>query len=756
MELRELKGVYHALFRSLLEEEQFRDYPHFGIIIQSYLREAREDVENLLEWARRGERRFAVRLVKGAYRETEIVHAGRNSWSQPVLAAKTDTDAAYESLARLLLSGYPRVRLACASHNPRTIASVLELGREAKVPLKELEFQLIYGMADSLQSALVKMGLPVRVYTPFGGLVPGLGYLIRRLLEVGGRDSFLRDRFFEGREIDELVGPPDGTGDHASSAVSAAIAPVVPPLAGRALPPFANEPTLDWSREREREAMARALVRTREALPYRLAPVIGGQEVRAERSIHSTDPNDPARTIGVVSAAGREEALAAIRAAREAFAGWRRVPPAERADTLFRAAVAARELRYDLAALEVLEVGRSWSEADGDVCEAIDYLEYYGREMLRLAKPRRTAEVRGEVSHLLWEPAGVAAVIAPWNFPLAISMGMVSAALVTGSTVVYKPSSASPVVGSMILRVFERAGLPAGVLNFLPGSGGELGDVLVGAPEVALAAFTGSKEVGLHLIETAHRASEGSRQVTRVVCEMGGKNAAIVDTDAELDEAVREIVQSAFGYQGQKCSACSRLIVLEGIYDRLIARLVAATESLAMGPAEDPASFVGAVIDSAAREKILQYIEIGRHEAHLLLHREPPPGRGHTVPLAVFGEVLPHHRIAREEIFGPVLAVIRVGDFEEALAVANDSEYALTGSVFSRSPAHIEWARRELRVGSLYINRRCTGAIVGRHPFGGFRMSGVGTKAGGPDYLQQFMLSRTVVENTLRRGFAPE
>ena len=412
-------------------------------------------------------------------------------------------------------------------------------------------------------------------------------------------------------------------------------------------------------------------------------------------------------------------------------------------------------MRDELAALQVYEVGKNWSEAGADVCEAIDFLEYYGREMLRLATPQRMGKVPGEVSHLFYEPRGVVAVIAPWNFPLAISTGMTSAALMTGNTVVYKPSSQSSVIGAMMCQIFEKTKLPRGVLNFLPGPGSEIGKTLVTHPDVALIAFTGSREVGLEIIERASKTSEGSLHIKRVVAELGGKNAIILDADADLDEAINHVLHSSFGYQGQKCSACSRVIVLDEIYDKFVERFKEAALSVQLGPAEDPKTFAGAVIDARAKEKILSYIEIGRREGKLLLERDLTEAKGHFVPLTVFTEIRPEHRIAQEEIFGPVLAVIRVRDFDEALNVANSTPYALTGSLFSRSPENIARAKHGFRVGNLYINRGCAGAVVGRHPFGGFKLSGVGSKSGGPDYLLQFMIPRNIAENTIRSGFAP-
>jgi RHH-type transcriptional regulator, proline utilization regulon repressor / proline dehydrogenase / delta 1-pyrroline-5-carboxylate dehydrogenase len=484
--------------------------------------------------------------------------------------------------------------------------------------------------------------------------------------------------------------------------------------------------------------------------------MISGEPITTVWEILSRNPNDRNEVVGVVSGAGIEEAEGAILSAEAAFPKWRDRDPARRAEILFHAAAAARKMRDELAALQVYEVGKTWDEADADVCEGIDFLEYYAREMLRLAVPQRVGKVPGEESVLFYEPRGVVAVIAPWNFPFAISVGMISAALVTGNTVVYKPSSNSCVTGSMIYSLFAKAGLPREVFHFLPGSGSEIGDFLVTHPRVALIAFTGSMKVGLRIIALAGEALEGSIQVKRVVAEMGGKNAFLVDADADLDEVVVHALKSAFGYQGQKCSACSRLIVHESVYDRLADRLKSAAESLVLGPAEDPGSFMGAVIDEAAKEKIQSAIEIGKQEGKLLVECSVPGERGHTVPLTIFGDIRPEHRIAQEEIFGPVLALMKVRSFREGLEVANNSSYALTGAVFSRSPRNLALARENFRVGNLYLNRGCTGAVVGRHPFGGFKMSGSGSKPGGPDYLLEFMVPRNVAENTLRRGFAPK
>ena len=765
MEHYAVKSLTLALYKELLEEEEFRGYPHTGIAMQAYLREAADDVGALVDWCRARQQRVTIRLVKGAYWDSEVIHARQNGWPPPVFTDKHESDANFERVARLVLANHEFLSLACGSHNIRSIAAVIETAKEMRVPEDRYEFQILYGMAEPIRKALLADGLRVRLYSPIGELVPGMAYLVRRLLENTSNESFLRKSFTEHASMEELLRNPtsftkrrepapaasrshDGEDSAESNKTDAKPAP------------FVNEPLWDWAIAGHRERFSDALREIRESFPLRAPLFIGGKPVETEKTIRSINPNRPSEEVGSTASAGPEQARAAIAAAGAAFPAWRDAVPNQRAECLFAAAAAARRRRYELAALQVFEAGKNWSEADADVCEAIDFLDYYGREMLRLGVPRAMGDVPGEDSFLFYEPLGVVTVIAPWNFPLAISMGMTAAALVAGNTVVYKPASDTPLIGSMVYRLFEEAGLPAGVLNFLPGSGGEIGDVLVTHPDVAMTAFTGSKDVGLRIIRLSAETPGGAQGVKRVVAEMGGKNAVIVDSDADLDQTIVQVLHSAFGYQGQKCSACSRLIVLESIHDKLVERLRSAAESIHLGPTGDPKSSMGAVISAAARKKIESYLDVAAEEGTVVLQRKPPQSEsdaeGFVVPLTIVSGIRPEHRLAQEEIFGPVLSVIKVKDFDEALEVANRTEYALTGGVFSRSPENIGRAKRNFRVGNLYINRGCTGAIVNRHPFGGFKMSGVGSKAGGPDYLLQFMLPRNVVENTIRRGFAPD
>ncbi|MCL6610015.1 MAG: L-glutamate gamma-semialdehyde dehydrogenase [Peptococcaceae bacterium] len=751
MENTTLKNLTLAMYKSLMEEEEFKGYPHTGIVIQAYLRESERDLLDLISWARNGGRRITVRLVKGAYWDAEVILAKQRNWEIPVFTNKYETDANFEKLSHILLENHRWVSFACASHNIRSISYVIEAAKDLNVPGECLEFQVLYGMAEPVRNALRKAGLKLRLYAPIGKMIPGMAYLVRRLLENTANESFLRRSFAEGVDREALLkNPLDLLRENPLPAVPERKAPEYGDKG-----PFRNEPVLDWTLEENRVNFEKALNRVRGELGKKIPLYINGRERFTAREIISTNPNRPSQVVGVVSAAGPAEAGEALACAREAFFAWRDTEPRQRAEYLFRAASAAREKRLELAALQVFEAGKNWSEADADVTEAIDFLEYYGREMIRLSRPRRMGRAPGELSHLFYEPRGVGAVIAPWNFPLAISVGMTAAALVTGNTVVYKPASQSPVTGAMVYQIFREAGLPPGVLNFLPGPGGEIGDLLVTHPEVDFIAFTGSMEVGLRIIELAGKTPEGAMGVKSVVAEMGGKNAIIVDSDADVDEAVVHIIYSAFGYQGQKCSACSRVIVLEENYDKFLDRLAAAAESVIIGSPENPETFMGAVIDENARRKIMSYIEQGKREGRMIVHREAPGMEGHYVPMTIFEGIEPHHVIAREEIFGPVLAVMKVKDFSEAIRVANSTRFALTGGVFSRSPENIARARKEFRVGNLYINRGCTGAVVERHPFGGFKMSGVGSKAGGPDYLQQFTVPRVTTENTMRRGFAP-
>lgn len=749
MEMRKHKEITFELYRRLRSDPEFRDYPHLCVTIQVYLRTCDRDVEQMLDWARGRGLPISIRLVKGAYWDYEVAAARQNGWPVPVYTQKAETDGAFERCAEKILRNHDICYLACASHNVRSVCSVLESARAMYVPDERYEFQVLYGMAEPFRNALLKTTGRVRLYCPQGELLPGMAYLIRRLLENTSNESFLRQTYVEGRQLDELLKAPHVVLEEESAKSGKTTSPKAADAAQ-----FVNEPFADFSLPEVRNSFRAAIAEVRKKLGRTYLLSIGGEDVDTGTLVESVNPARPREVVGRVCQAGTKEIEAAIAAAQDAFGKWRDTPPRERAGYLVKAAQVARDRICELAAWQVLEAGKQWKQAYSDVTEAIDFLEYYAREMIRLAGPRYMGHVPGEVNEYFYQPKGIAAVIAPWNFPLAISCGMSAAAIVTGNCVIYKPSNQTPVVGHTLLEILQEAGLPPGVFNYTPGSGAVMGDFLIDHPRVNLIAFTGSMETGLRIIERAACTSEGRRSVKKVIAEMGGKNAVIVDDDADLDEAVPCIIDSAFAYQGQKCSACSRAIVLDAIHDRFVERLVAAARSVKIGPAEDPANLVGSVIDECAQKSITEYIDIARAEGAILYSSEVPD-EGYYVPVTIAGGITPKHRLAQEEVFGPVLAVMRVRDFDQAIEWANSTRFALTGGVFSRSPAHIEQCRREFRVGNLYINRGCTGAIVGRQPFGGFKMSGIGSKAGGPDYLLQFMDPRTVTENTMRRGFVP-
>jgi RHH-type proline utilization regulon transcriptional repressor/proline dehydrogenase/delta 1-pyrroline-5-carboxylate dehydrogenase len=484
--------------------------------------------------------------------------------------------------------------------------------------------------------------------------------------------------------------------------------------------------------------------------------LIGGERISTREMGEVRYPADPSVVVGRVAQATGADVDAAVEVARAAFPAWRERTVAERSDILRRAARLLEERRFELAATMLFESGKPWHEADGDVVEAVDYLNYYAVQAERLSEPRRLGDVLGEENEYRLEGRGVAAIIAPWNFPLAIICGMSTGALAAGNCAILKPAAQSPIIAFKLVEILREAGVPDAVVQYLPGPGSEVGQALVEHPGVDNIAFTGSKEVGLEIVRSAAAVRRGQRNVKRVIAEMGGKNAIIIDDDADLDQAIAGTVISAFGYAGQKCSACSRLIIVGSAYEAALARLGPAVESLLVGPPEDPATFVPPVIGAGARHKIQGYIGEGEKTARLLVRGRAPSGAGHYVAPTVFVDVDINDRLARDEIFGPVLSVFRAHDFDEALELAMDSEFALTGGVYSRNPRRIEEAKRRFRVGNLYVNRKITGAIVGRQPFGGLGMSGVGDKAGGPDYLLQFMEPRLISENTMRRGFAPE
>jgi RHH-type proline utilization regulon transcriptional repressor/proline dehydrogenase/delta 1-pyrroline-5-carboxylate dehydrogenase len=750
MEHYDAKDLTLALFRKLLSEDEFADL-NAGTVIQAYLKDSRDDLADLVAWSSSRRRPITVRLVKGAYWDTETVESRAQGWPSPVYERKEETDANYERCVRLLHDHHGEVRAAFGSHNLRSLAYAIAYARDKGIADTGYEIQMLYGMAEPMHAAIKRMGLRLRVYSPVGELVPGMAYLVRRLLENTSNESFVRHRFAEGRALDELIAPP-----RVDRIPGPTTAPRVPPTDVDRPSPYEPEPPAEWRRATTRAAYSVAVDQAPLSFPLDVPALIDGERVRTTNAITSVDPGHTDTVVATSASCTADDADRAVEAPLEAGEEWRHTPARERSAVLFRAAEWLRARRPEIAALQVYEAGKPWDQADADVCEAIDFCEYYGREMLRLDGGGTVQSPPGEANAMRYWGKGVGVVIAPWNFPLAIPCGMTVAALVAGNPVILKPAEQTPALSWKLVEALVDSGVPRGVLQFLPGIGEDVGARLVEHPDVSFIVFTGSKEVGLAINQKAAAFQPGQRHVKRVVAEMGGKNALVIDADADPDQAVPAAVVSAFGFAGQKCSAASRLIVLDAVYDQVLDRLVGATRELILGHPRHPSTQMGPVIDADAYKRINTWIERAPEQGRVVLSREDLPEGGYYVGPTIVADLDPKAPIAREEIFGPVLSVLRAADFDEAIRLANDTDYALTAGLFSRSPARIREAAERLRGGNVYINRSTTGAVVGRQPFGGYALSGVGSKAGGPDYLLQFVDPRVVTENTLRQGFAPD
>ena len=754
MEQASYKGLTQQIFREVLMEDEFRDWSDVGIVIQAYLADSEADLLSFREWVEQRGTPISIRLVKGAYWDYETIHAEYRGWKAPVFRQKWQSDANFEKLTRKLFEERAWLRPQIASHNLRSLAHAITCAKQMDIPKEAWEIQMLYGMAEEQAGLFAERGHRVRIYTPFGDLLPGMAYLVRRLLENSSNDSFLKHAYDRDLSIEELLQNPEEVGARIDAERKAA--PMTTSIETQALPEFANEPPTDFSVPENREAMQLAIDDVAEQLGADYPLVINGKAVDTRARITSKNPSHKKQAIGTSASAGADHADQAVEAAQRAWRQWSRTPATMRADYLEVIAAEMRNQRLQLAAWEVHECGKSWVEADGDVAEAIDFCMYYAHLMRELDSPL-ACDFPGEENAYLYRSRGVCVVIAPWNFPLAILCGMTVAALVSGNTVVMKPAEQSIVVAAKFMEILRDAGIPDGVVNYLPGVGEEVGPALVSHPDVDIIAFTGSRPVGLSINKLAAETDPRQQGVKRVIAEMGGKNAIIIDEDADLDEAVVGVISSAFGYSGQKCSACSRVIVHSSVYEAFLTRLQPAVEALIVGPAEDPGTVLGPVIDEQAQKRINDFIALGSEEHRLIasIDIKTLAKEGFYVAPHVFADVPPEARIAQQEIFGPLLCIIKAKDFDEAIDFANQTSYALTAGVYSRSPKNLDIARKELQAGNLYLNRPITGALVQRQPFGGFKMSGVGSKAGGRDYLLQFLIPVNVTENTLRRGFAP-
>jgi RHH-type transcriptional regulator, proline utilization regulon repressor / proline dehydrogenase / delta 1-pyrroline-5-carboxylate dehydrogenase len=665
-------------------------------------------------------------------------------------------------MTRLLLEHHEQLHAAIGSHNIRSQAQAISIAQTLNIPSQHLEFQVLYGMADNLAIALAKQGHRVRVYCPYGDLIPGMSYLIRRLLENTANSSFLRQSLSDKPLEGLLAAPIWGEGDE-ESGVRSQESGVGNMLLKQGFIPQASPtatvtridpaPDTDYAIDSSRSAASTALALVRAQFGQTYQPLIDGERVQTEQTIQSVNPSNPAEIVGSIGQITIEQAEQAISAAKTAFNTWKSTPVKERVAILRRAADLLEARRHELNAWMVFEAGKPLPQADVEVSEAADFCRYYAAEMERL-DPEIVYDVAGEIDRYFYRPKGIVLVISPWNFPLAIPTGMTVAALVTGNCVLLKPAAVTSVIAAKLSEILVDAGIPKGVFQYVPGSGSTVGAHLVKHPEVQAIVFTGSQEVGCQIYASAAILQPGQKHLKRVIAEMGGKNAIIIDESADLDQAVQGVVASAFGYSGQKCSACSRVVVLASIYEPFVARLVEATKSLNIGNADNPSTKIGPVIDAAAQQRIRQTIVTGKLTANLALEL-PVPEIGYFVSPVIFTDVDPQSSLAQEEIFGPVLSVIKAANFDRAIEIANGTNFALTGGLYSRTPSHIDRAKAEFEVGNLYINRTITGAIVARQPFGGYKLSGVGSKAGGPDYLLQFLDPRTITENIQRQGFAP-
>jgi RHH-type transcriptional regulator, proline utilization regulon repressor / proline dehydrogenase / delta 1-pyrroline-5-carboxylate dehydrogenase len=747
MEQYRYKDVTLETLKDLLMEPEFADRTDIGLTLQAYLRDSYRDLQGLIDWAKQRGNPVTVRLVKGAYWDQETIRSRQNHWPTPVYNHKSSTDANFERMTQLLLENHVYLNAAIGSHNVRSQAHAIAIAQALAIPADRIEFQVLYGMADNLATALAKQGHRVRVYCPYGDLIPGMAYLIRRLLENTANSSFLRQSL-AARPVEELLVPPvwgDGDGDGFTPM------PIVPPLSPVTRIDLA--PDTDYAIAASRQAAIAAMASVKQQFGKSYAPLINGERIATEKNLPSLNPSHPTEVVGMVGQIDLTQADQAIAAAKTAFATWKRTPVSDRTAIIRRVADLLEARRHELNAWMVFEAGKPLAQADAEVSEAADFCRYYAAEMERLDQAV-VYDVAGENDRYFYRPKGIVLVISPWNFPLAIPVGMTIAALVTGNCALLKPAAVTAVIAAKFSEILVEAGMPIGVFQYVPGSGSVIGTHLVKHPDVNMIVFTGSQVVGCEIYANAAIVQPGQKHLKRVVAEMGGKNAIIVDASADLDQAVKGVVDSAFGYSGQKCSACSRVIVLDSIYEAFVARLIAAVQSLNVGDAADPATKVGPVIDHAAQQRIREYIAKGEAEATLAIAL-PSPDVGYFVGPVVFTDVDPAGTIGQEEIFGPVLAVMKAGDFEQALTIANGTDFALTGGLYSRTPSHIQRAQTDFEVGNLYINRTITGAIVARQPFGGFKLSGVGSKAGGPDYLLQFLEPRVVTENVQRQGFAP-
>ncbi len=745
------RDIIFTAAEELFVEPEFKIYPHFGVVVQAYLRDSIADIERMIRLGKRRGAPVTVRLVKGAYWDFEVIRALDNDWPIPVWTRKAESDAHYERCTEILVDNYPNVISAFASHNVRNLGYAMAYAEEKKLPKSAFEIQMLFGMADPFKKAVVDMGYRLRQYVPVGEILPGMAYLVRRLLENTSNEGFLRQKFVGNVDQEKLLADPREKVELLRHQEGEKV------FGQKHKGFFQGEPPIDFAKLELRNRLEDSLNETRKKFPVVVPVVLNGV---ANSNLPMRDvfsPNDNALKVSSYCDGGMAEANLAAENAVKGFALWRKTSVESRVALVRALSAKLRAHHYELMAIMMHECSKTAREADGDVAEAIDFCDYYAREMEKLALPKAMSSLPGESNEYLYRARGPALAIAPWNFPLAILCGMTVAPLLAGNSVIMKPAEQSGAIGYRLYQLMMEVGFPSNAVQFLPGAGEVVGAALVRDPRIHIINFTGSRDVGLDILKEASILRPGQKHLKKVVCELGGKNALIIDEDADLDEAVMSTIRSAFGFQGQKCSAASRVIVVGTAYARFKDRLKEALLAIKLGPSTEFDTRIAAVIDRESVDRLNAVIE--RNRAKILVQLEVPAeirGRGHFVAPTVFEESDPTQELGQVEFFGPLLTLIKAKDVPEAIAILNNVDYALTGGMISRSPENIRVLRETAEVGNLYINRSITGSLVGRQPFGGFKLSGVGAKAGGPDYLLNFLEPVTHTENLLRRGFSPE
>lgn len=745
MEQYHYKDLFLEIFKELIMEEDLKHYAHFGIVIQAYLKDSLKDLKELSRFTEQRGQRITVRLVKGSYWDTEVLLARQNNWPIPVYTRKEDTDANFETCLQWLFENPSKIKLAVGSHNIRSIACALAWHKIQ--PSLQLEFQVLYGMGETLAHNLKKMGYCVRFYCGIGELIPGMSYLVRRLLENSANQSFILNSFIQNKPAEELLASPQ---------IKLKQKPLmeITKVSTNKIKKFENHPLLDFSQKDKREKFQQALDYWEPKFPMEVPLILEGQEVKTQKIFTRENPSRTDQIISQSFFAKKDQAELAIQYTHSFFKKWKLYPAQDRIACLRKLAELIKQKEFELSALQVFEVGKTWKEAQADVAEAIDFCYYYARSYEQLMLAKKTAHVSGEENFSHFEAIGSVAVIAPWNFPLAILTGMTVAPLVCGNTVLIKPAEQSALTAFQLAQLLLESGFPPQSFAFLPGQGEDIGDYLVQHPKVSIISFTGSFAVGSQIIKKASHITSQQKDIKKCIVEMGGKNTIVIDHSADLDEAVHGVLNSAFGFQGQKCSACSRVIILEDIYNKFIKRFLPAVQSLVMGDPKEPQTTIGPLIDQEAFQKVISFRKL-EHSQKLIEGSISEGNNWYFQPL-VYLTNKTDTKLMQEELFAPILAIYKVKDLTEAIQQANDTRFGLTASFYSRHPGHIEQFKSLVEVGNLYINRNCTGALVKRHPFGGRKMSGLGSKAGGPEYLKQFMHTKIVTENSMRRGFSPE